>query len=551
MRIWRFWGLNAAAHGLLLTACATHPVVPPPSTDIDETVFREHVRMLASDDFEGRKPGTPGEEKTVAYLVEQFRKLGLKPGNGESFQQQVPMVEVVAGADASLSIAGRGGTLNLAYGRDMVIWSKHTVPEAELRNSELVFAGYGIVAPEYAWNDYAGIDVHGKTVVVLINDPGYGTKDPKVFKGGAMTYFGRWAYKIEEAARQGAAGVLLIHDGDAAGFGWQVVLNAWTGGQLDLATAHGAASRAAIEGWIQKDAAGAVFKSAGIDFAAAAAAAAHPGFKAISMGVQVDATLHNIVRQFTSSNVIALLPGRSRRREYVIYAAHWDHLGRDLSRPGHNIFNGAVDNASGVAGLLALAQSFVRTKPVADRSIAFLALTGAESGLLGSEYYVENPVVPLRDTAAVLDLDTLRIGGPTRDVTIYGFGNTDLEEYARAAALLQGRDVTPEPTPEQGLYYRSDSFSFAEAGVPPLYAKGGLDDSARGPAWGRTQLEDYSVHRYRQPDDQYSPNWDVRGAVDDLRLYYAVGNHVAHTHRFPRWYPNSEFRVSREHSAAP
>jgi Zn-dependent M28 family amino/carboxypeptidase len=549
MRIRRFLGPLGAA-GLLLTACATQPTVPPPSTDIDETVFREHVRVLASDEFEGRKPGTPGEEKTIAYLVEQFRKLGLKPGNGESFLQQVPMVEVLAGADATLSIEGHGGTLNLVYGRDMVIWSKGSLPQAELRGSELVFAGYGIVAPEYAWNDYAGIDVHGKTVVVLINDPGYGTKDPKIFKGGAMTYYGRWAYKIEEAARQGAAGVLLVHDGDAAGFGWQVILNAWTGAQLDLATARGGA-RGAIEGWVQKDAAAAVFKAAGIDFAAAAAAAAHPGFKAIPMGVQADAILHNSVRQFTSNNVIALLPGGSRRREYVIYTAHWDHLGRDPSRAGHNIFNGAVDNASGVAGLLALAQSFIRTKPVADRSIAFLALTGAESGLLGSRYYVDNPVLPLRDTAAVLNLDTLRIGGPTRDVNIFGFGNTDLEDYARGVALLQGRDVTPEPNPERGIYYRSDNFSFAQAGVPPLYARGGLDDSARGPVWGRTQLDNYAAHRYRQTDDQYSPNWDVRGALDDLRLYYGVGLRLAHTHRFPRWYPNSEFRVSREHSAPP
>jgi Zn-dependent M28 family amino/carboxypeptidase len=550
MRIWRFLGLRAAP-GLILTACATHPAVPPPSTDIDETVFREHVRVLASDDFEGRKPGTPGEEKTVAYLVAQFRKLGLKPGNGESFLQQVPLVELQADADATLSMAGRGGTLNLAYGRDMVIWSRRSLADAGLKGSELVFAGYGIAAPEYSWNDYAGIDVHGKTVVVLINDPGYGTKDPKLFKGGAMTYYGRPDYKIEEAARQGAAGVLLVHDGDAAGFGWQVIVNTWSGARLDLAPVPGDGARAAIEGWIQKDAAAAMFKAAGSDFAAAAAAAGHPGFKAIPMGMQVDATLHSSVRQFTSNNVIAVWPGGSRRKEYVIYSAHWDHLGRDPSRPGHNIFNGAVDNASGVAGLLALAQSFVRTKPVADRSIVFLALTGAESGLLGSKYYVDHPVLPLRDTAAVLNLDTLRIGGPTRDVNIFGFGNTDLEEYARGVALLQGREVTAEPNPERGIYYHSDNFSFAQAGVPALYAKGGIDDSARGPVWGRTQLDDYAVHRYHQTDDQYSPSWDVRGALDDLRLYYGVGLRVAHTRRFPRWYPNSEFRVSRERSAPP
>jgi len=550
MRIWRHWGVLASA-GLLLAACESHPRVPPPSTDIDETVYRDHLRVLASDGFEGRKPGTPGEEKTVAYLVEQFRKLGLKPGNGDSYLQQVPMVEILAAADASLSITGRDKTLTLAYGKDMVIWTKRVLPQVELKRSEMVFVGYGIVAPEYAWNDYAGIDVHGKTVVVLANDPGYGTKDPKVFKGGTMTDFGRPAYKVEEAARQGAAGVLLVHDGEALGYGWNVIQSTWTGAQLELVAADANAGRAAVEGWIQKDAARAMFTAAGLDFTAAAAAAARPGFKAIPLALHADATLHNSIRQFTSANVIALLPGGSRKHEYVLYTAHWDHLGRDLARPGHTIFNGAVDNASGVAGLLTLGQSFIRTKPVADRSIVFLALTGAEAGLLGSQYYVDNPVFPLRETAAVLDLDTLHIGGPTRDVNVFGFGNTDLEEYARAAALLQGRELTPEPTPEQGLYYRSDDFSFAKAGVPALYAKGGLDDSARGPAWGRAQLDDYMAHRYHQPSDQYSPDWDVRGAIDDLTLYYAVGNRVARSHRFPRWYPNSEFRISHNHGAAP
>ncbi len=544
MRIWGHWCVLAAA-GLLLAACSVQPKVPPPTTDIDEMAFRNHLRVLASDEFEGRKPGTPGEEKTVAYLVEQFRKLGLKPGNGESYLQAVPMVEILAGADASLSITGHMGTVTLAYGKDMVIWTKRAVPETELKGSELVFAGYGIVAPEYAWNDYAGIDVHGKTVVVLVNDPGYGAKDPKTFKGGTMTSYGRWSYKVEEAARQGAAGVLLIHDGEALGYGWNVIQNAWTGAQLELAAADGNAGRAAVEGWIQKDAARAVFAAAGLDFAASTAAAGHAGFRAIPMGIQADAKLHGSVRQFTSSNVIALLPGGKRHHEVVLYTAHWDHLGRDLARPGHNIFNGATDNASGVAGLLAVALSFTRTKPVADRSIVFLALTGGESGLLGSQYYVENPIFPLRETAAVLNLDTLNRGGPTRDVIVYGFGNTDLEEYARAMALLQGRVVSPDPTPELGLYFRSDNFSFAQANVPALYAKGGFDNTARGPVWGRAQLDEYMTKYYRQTSDQYSADWDVRGALEDLTLYYEVGFRVASTRRFPRWYPNSEYRERR------
>jgi len=549
MRIPGHWGVWACA-GVLLTACADHKL-PPPSTDIDETFYRDHLRMLASDEFGGRKPGTPGEDKTVGYLVEQFRKLGLKPGNGENFLQPVPMVEILAGADAQLSAEGGKGKVALAYGKDMVIWTKRAQPQAELRHSELVFVGYGIVAPEFAWNDYAGLDVHGKTVLVLIDDPGYATKDPMVFKGGTQTQYGRWEYKIEEAERHGAAGVLLIHDDAAAGYGWNVVRNTWSGAQLDLAAADSAGGHAAVEGWIQMDAARAVFNSAGLDFPAATAAAAHAGFKAIPTGLWADAMLHNSVRRFTSANVVALLPGGSRRREYVLYTAHWDHLGRDAALPGHNIFNGAVDNASGAAGLLALAQSFVRTKPVTDRSIVFLATTGAEPGLLGSAYYAENPVFPLGATAAVIDLDGLRNRGPTRDLTVFGFGNTDLEESTRAMALLQGREVTPEPNPEQGLYYRSDCFVFARSGVPALYAQGGLDDSARGPVRGRALLDDYMQHRYRQPSDQYSADLDVRGAIQDLTLYYDVGNRVSRTRRFPRWYPNSEYRVSRDHRTEP
>jgi Zn-dependent M28 family amino/carboxypeptidase len=346
--------------------------------------------------------------------------------------------------------------------------------------------------------------------------------------------------------------VLLVHDSQALGYAWSVVQNTWSGPQLQLASAApGGPAPPQVEGWLQKDVARAIFGAAGLDFTAAAAAAAHPGFKATALGLRADATLHNIVRRFSSANVVAQLPGAGRRHEYVLYSAHWDHLGRDSALPGHNIFNGAVDNASGVAGLLTLAQSFVRTKPAADRSIVFLALTAAEPGLLGSEYYSENPLFPLRETAAVLNLDTLRNRGPSRDLTIYGPGNSDLEEYARAVALLQGREVTPEPAPQFGIYFRSDNFRFADAGVPSLYVTGGLDDSARGPAWGRAQLDDYMMRRFHQTADQYSADWDVRGAVEDLTLYYEVGNRVARTRRFPRWYPSSEFRVSRERRAAP
>jgi Zn-dependent M28 family amino/carboxypeptidase len=528
-----------------LGACTAGPKTPPPSAEIDETGYRDAVRVLASDDFEGRAPGTPGEDKTVAYLVSQFRKLGLKPGNADSYLQPVPLVEIRDGPGTALVVAGHGTTKSLEYARDMVIWTRREAPEAVLQRSRLLFLGYGIVAPEYQWNDYAGLDVHGRTVVVMVGDPGYGSRDPKVFRGNAETYYGRWTYKVEEAARQGAAGVLLIHDAGAAGCTWSAVVNGLTG--LDLAAAAGADSsgRPAIEGWLSGAAARALFSQAGVDYEASTAAAARPGFAAIDLGLAADASVHTTLRQFASSNVIAVLPGAKRKHEYVIYTAHWDHLGRQSAEAGGAIFNGAVDNASGVAGLLMLAQSFHRTQPPPDRSVVFIAFTGGEAGLLGSSYYVDHPVYPMRQTVAALNLDQMHIGGPTRDVMIVGYGNSELEENLRDAALLQGREVHPDPTPELGLYYRSDQLSFARAGVPALYAKAGLDDSARGPAWGRAQLEDYFAHRYRQPTDKYSADWDVRGALEELQLYYEVGNRLARSRRFPRWYPNSEFRMSR------
>jgi Zn-dependent M28 family amino/carboxypeptidase len=521
----------------------------PVSTDIDDTAFGDHVRVLASDDFLGRKPGSAGEEKTVAYLIDQFHKLGLKPGNGTSYIQPVPLLQITASADTTLTATTPGGARNLVFGKDMVIWTKRAVPEIRLARSELVFAGYGIVAPEYSWNDYANLDVHGKTVVVLANDPGYASKDPTVFRGGAMTAYGRLAYKVEEAARQGAQGVLVIHDAAATGYGWSVIQATWTGAQFELTAADGYAGRTAIEGWLQIDAARTLFSAAGLEFARIAVAAAHPGFKAVPMGISIDASIHNAIHAFSSHNVIALWPGK-RTHEYVMYTAHWDSLGADAALPGHNVFNGAVDNATGAAGLLSIAQSFVRTDPKPERSIAFLATTAAEPDLLGSQYYVDNPILPLRQTAAVLNVDTLLDGGRTRDVSILGFGNTDLEDTARVEALLQGRETHAEANPQYGLYFSSDSYSFARRGVPVLYVQGGVDSAARGPAWGRAHIEDYFAHRYRTTRDQYSPDWDVGGPVVDLMLYYHVGLRLANSRRFPRWYPSSEFRALHRRSSA-
>jgi Zn-dependent M28 family amino/carboxypeptidase len=529
--------------GMVACSGPTHRL-PPPSTDVEEMGFRDAVRILASDEFEGRKPGTPGEEKTVAYLVERFRKLGLKPGNGESFLQAVPLVEITADPDAGLSIAGRGAARSLEYAKDMVIWTRREVPEASVTHSPLVFVGYGIVAPDYGWNDYAEADVRGKTVIAMVGDPGTATRDPKSFRGVGGTYYGSPAYKAEEAARQGAAGVLLIHDA-ALGTPWTVVVNDHTVPQVAAVEAERPSHRAAIEGWLTPEAARAIFRQAGLDFDGLTRAASRPGFHVATTDLVADATVHNTLRRFTSSNVAAVLPGSDHRREFVIYTAHWDHLGRQPAPAGGAVFNGAVDDASGVAGLLMLAQSFVRTHPATDRSLAFIAFTGGDAGLLGSAYYVEHPLIPLRDTVAVLNLDTLRIGGPTRDVTVFGAGNSELEDYAREAALLQGREIRPDPNPEWDLFYRSDDLSFARSGIPALHLQGGLDDSARGPAWGRQQREDYLVHRYHQTADQYAADWDVRGTLDDLRLYYEVGNRLGRARRFPRFYPDSEFLKGR------
>ncbi len=543
---------TAAAGGLLLAliaGCSGTPRAAPPSTDIDEDAYRADVRRLSSDEFEGRRPGTVGEEKTVAFLVARFRALGLKPGNRDSFVQTVPMIELQPTSVPSLSFTGPGpgAARSLVFGKDMVIWTKRRAPEVRLTQSELVFVGYGIVAPEYQWNDYAGSDVHGKTVMILIGDPGGIGADSKLFRGRSMNYYGYLTYKLEEAARHGASGVLLIHEADIVGYPWDAVVNTWSGAQLQLAAESEGPAQPGFEGWLEGTAARSLFAAAHLDFAATSAAAAQPGFKAVSLHLQIDAELHQTLRSFNSVNVIALLPGVKRSEDYLIYSAHWDHLGRPGDE-GAPIYPGAVDDATGVAGLLGLAQSFRRTKPQPERSIVFIAFTGEEGGLLGSQYYVDHPIFPLADTVADFNLDRLHIGGPTRDVTDIAFGQSDLDAYLRDAATLQGRELRADPHPEAGEFFRSDDFSFAKAGVPALVAFGGDDDSARGPVFGAAQRDDYYAHRWHRTSDAYAEDWDVRGAIQDLTLEYRLGLRLAQSRRFPNWVKNSEFRAARERS---
>ncbi len=536
--------LLLAVSALLLVACASAPLGAPPI--ISAADYERHIVALASDEFEGRKPGTAGERKTVDYLVNEFSKLGLKPGNGGSWLQQVPIVEITAASDAALSV----GATRLEYGKDMVIWTKRPLPEVAVADSPLVFVGHGVVAPEYGWNDYAGVDMRGKTAVILINDPGFATDHPQLFRGRAMTYYGRWTYKFEEAARQGAAAAIIIHDDKPAAYPWDTVQNSWMGPQLDTVAADGNAGRAALEGWITRAAGDALLRANGRSYEELLRAASQPGFKPIPLAQTASGSVRNAIRRSVSPNVVAMLEGSKRPDEYIVYMAHWDHLGKTLARSGDNIFNGALDNATGTSGLLTIAKAFAERKRRPERSIVFLAVTLEESGLLGSAYYVSNPVFPLRRTVAALNMDAIHWGGPTRDVTVVGAGASELEEYLARAAARQQRVVREEPTPENGFFYRSDHFNFAKAGVPALYIKLGIEDREKGAEWARAQAAEFTLKHYHKPSDEYRPGTDLRGGLEDLQLLYEVGATLARERRFPSWYAKSEFRAARERSLA-
>ncbi len=544
------------AFGLALSGGAA--AAPKPATPADlitEAGYREAIRTLSSDEFEGRKPGQPGEGKTLEWLEAQFRALGLKPGNGDSYRQSVPLVEITAAPNAVLAVAGAKGSAQFQFADEMVVWTKRVVPESRIEDSPLVFVGYGVVAPELGWNDYAGLDMRGKTAVILVNDPDFYGQEPALFKGKAMTYYGRWTYKYEEAMRQGASGALIVHDTGPAAYGWDVVRNSNTGPQLDAESADGNMKRAAIEGWIQLDVAKKIFALAGQDFDALHAAARQKGFRPVPLEAKATVGVRNLIRRATSSNAIAVLPGTKRPDEYVVYMAHWDHLGKAVGVGGagsgaDGIFNGAVDNATGVAGILEIAKAFVGAPRKPERSVVFLAVTAEESGLLGSLYYGRNPVFPHAQTAAVINIDALPPYGRTRDLEVIGFGASELEDYLKAAAAGQGRVLKPDSQAEKGFFFRSDHFMLAKEGVPALYVKSGEDGITHSREWIAAQRDDYLARRYHKPADEYEPGWDVQGSLEDLRLLYEVGHRVANETRWPEWYAGSEFRAARERSRA-
>lgn len=539
---------------LIALACGGAAVAASSNAGPSIETMKQVVKEISSDAYEGRAPGTPGEEKTLAYLVQRFEALGLKPGNKGSWFQDVPLVEIDTKNVSALTFTGGKSTISAVYGPEMVVATYRTTqPHVELKDSPVVFVGYGINAPEKKWNDYAGVNVKGKTVVILVNDPDYqSTSLSGPFNGRAMTYYGRWTYKFEEAARQGAAAAIIVHDTVPAAYGWNVVQSSWTGAQHVANSENGNADQSAAIGWIRKDKAAALMASAGLDLATLTEAARKRGFKAVSLkGVKANVTFDNAIRKHSSKTVVALLPGRTRPNEYVLYAGHWDHLGHcQAASDGDDICNGAIDNATGTAALVALAEANVKAGPT-DRSQVFLAVTAEESGLLGSAYYGSHPVFPLAQTVGGVNMDALSMAGLAKNVVVIGKGKSQLDAYLERALSAQKRVASVEPTPEKGFYYRSDHFSFAKHGVPMLYFEGGQDLVKGGPAAGVAAARDYEENRYHGPKDEYDPNWDWSGMKADLKLYYDVGRSLANSTDWPNWVPGDEFRAIRDKSRAP
>jgi Zn-dependent M28 family amino/carboxypeptidase len=514
---------------------------------ITATELLRHIKVLASDDFEGRAPGTPGEERTVAYLIEQFTALGLQPGNPDgSYVQRIPLVGITT--RASVTFATPGERFDVALPTAGVAWSRRFVPEVRVEDSEVVFVGYGVAAPEYNWDDYKGADVRGKTLLMLINDPPVPDPaapeklDPRMFKGRAMTYYGRWTYKFEIAARKGAAAAVIIHETGPAGYPWSVVAESNTQEQVELQSPDKNAGAAAVESWITLEQARKMLGACGVDFAALKQAAVRQEFKPVPLGCKASFLVQNRLREFTSRNVLAKWEGGSARfkDEHVVFMAHWDHLGKNPALAGDQVYNGALDNASGVAALLEVAKAWVRTKSRPKRSTLFLSVSCEEQGLLGAKYYATHPLYPLESTVAVLNVDGFNPWGRTKGLEIIGWGNTTLEDLLVQAAATQGRQVGPEAMPERGYFYRSDHFEFAKLGVPSLYFKSGLDYVGRPKEFGLQKIEDFVAHHYHRVSDDVRPDWDLSGAVEDTQLLFQAGWVAAQNTRRPAWKPESE-----------
>ena len=528
---------------ILFAGCKQKETIPTGPVTADD--IKSHIAVLADDSLQGRKPFTIGEDKAIAYISAQFKKLGLAPGNNGSYFQDVPMVEIKGTPTPTMSVKGAKGNFTLKAVDDFVIFSRREENSIQIKNAPMIFAGYGIVAPEYHWNDYAGLDVKGKVVVVLVNDPGFKSGDPTLFKGDTMTYYGRWTYKYEEAARQGAAGVLVIHQSEPASYGWNVIKTSNTGAKLFLQQADKHRSRCEIEGWITDSVATKLLASAGIT-GDIRALARKKDFKAIPLNMNVSVGITNQLKYAMSHNVIAVLKGTTQPDENIIYTAHWDHLGVGRPVKGDSIYNGAVDNASGVAAVLAVAKAFTQTNPRPQRSIVFLSVTGEEQGLLGSEYYATHPIYPLTKTVANLNMDALGFYGPTNDIAITGKGQNDVEDYVTAEAAKNGWHTIGDKKPGAGGYYRSDHFNFAKVGVPAVDINNGEESIAHPGDWGKKQADDYNDNHYHQPSDNYSPAMDATGMAQIANILFNVGYKLSNETTFPGWKPKSEFKAVRD-----
>ena len=528
---------------------ATVPAVPAEAlAAIDTGSFMARIRALADDSMLGRGPGSGGEDRTVAYLTGQFQAAGLAPGNTDgTFIQKVPLVGITPQDHPALLFQKGTGLVSLKWHDDFVAWTKHVADEGGINRSDMVFAGYGIEAPEFNWDDYKGADLSGKTMVVLVNDPPLA--DSTQFGGRAMTYYGRWTYKYEQGMKHKAAAVLIVHETERAGYPFSVVQGK-TGEQFDLVTPDKNMSRPEIEGWITLDQARTLFLLAGLSFDSLKARAATRVFTPVPLGVTASVTIRNKLRTVESRNVVAKLEGSDAalKDEYVIYTAHWDHFGIGLPVNGDSIYNGAYDNATGAAGLLMLAKAFKAMPTPPKRSILFLSVTAEEQGLLGSQYYSVTPIYPLAKTLANINMDEINPWGLTRDLTVIGLGASELDDYARAASADQGRTLRPDPEPEKGSYYRSDHFNFAKQGVPAFNPGVGVEFVGKPAGWGLGRLQEYTTKDYHNPSDDIKPDWDMSGGVEDLKLFLTIGYRVAQAEKFPAWRAGNEFRAIREAS---
>lgn len=534
-------------------ADAGAPDLSPALQSITANDLVKHIDRLSSDEFGGRAPGTEGEQLTVRYLTDQFKALGLKPGNPNgSYVQNVSLVGLTA--KASFRIVAGGKTLDLRFPADYVAVTRRIVPDVSVDGSDIVFVGYGVVAPEYGWDDYKDTDVRGKTIVMLVNDPAVPAAadpaklDESLFKGRAMTYYGRWTYKYEIAAKKGAAAAIIVHETEPAGYPYEVVSGSWGRENMEIRTPDRNMDRVPVEAWIHLDRAKELFKAAGRDFDDLKRAAVRKDFRPVSLAAKATFKLTNTIREVESQNVIAKLEGSDAqlRGRYVVYTAHWDHLGRDPSLKGDQIFNGALDNASGTAGLLEIAEAYTRLSPAPRRSVLFLSVTAEEDGLLGAKYYATAPLYPLEHTLAAINMDGVNQWGRTKDIVVVGLGNSTLDDVLTEVASGQGRTVAPDAEPEKGFFYRSDHFEFAKQGVPSLYTDSGVRYIGKPEGYGQQKRDEYTARDYHKVSDERKPDWDLTGAVEDLQLLFELGYRVAQGDRYPEWKPGTEFKAKRE-----